>query len=328
MSGRGLSDGFDLIGAEVRPLEGARSGETFLVRAADQQGVIRFYGRRPERAAIDHSLLRLVRGLLPVPQVLQARTGPVIDPDAATGHDPRPDGPPYVLCERLPGVRLDQLLAAPDTSERARRTAGGHLGELLARLSGIPFLRAGEFTGSDLAVRPFGDGGLERWVADRRGRGGFASWSERRIDGLLEVAGRAQALLDGCSRVCLCHCDLVATNVLVDPDSGRVTGLIDWERANAGSPHTDLGSLLRFETDEVFCHAVLRSYADRAPNVRADFLERARAADLFALVDLVASEGKGEDAARATELLERIAIDRDLAAGQPGWIRTVGHGEQ
>lgn len=312
-----LADGFGQLDGRVHPLDGGRSGETFLVEAAGQQGVIRFYGRRPERAAIDHSLLRLVRGLVPVPQVLEARTG-VGTADSA-------GSPPYLLCEHLPGVRLDLLLSDPGTTERVRRSAGGHLGEALARLSGIPFLRAGRFTGPDLAVHPFGDGGLEDWVAEHRTSGAMASLSGAEIDGLLEVAVRAQTLLDGCTRVCLCHHDLAATNVLVDPDTGRLTGLVDWERAHAGIPHADLGRLLRFETDEVFCHAVLRSYAERAPNVRADFLDRAWAADLFTLVELAADEVTGRlagdaEPVRASELLRRIAVSGRLSGGRPDWL--------
>src|SRR6185369_10770832 len=61
-------------GAEVVPLSGGYSGETFLVTGAGEQAVLRLYARRPERAAVDQALLDRVRGLLPVPRVLEAVT--------------------------------------------------------------------------------------------------------------------------------------------------------------------------------------------------------------------------------------------------------------
>ena len=53
-------------------------------------------------------------------------------------------------------------------------------------------------------------------------------------------------LADGVRRVCLVHSDFNPKNLLVDPETARITGLIDWEFAHAGSPYADLGNLLRF----------------------------------------------------------------------------------
>ena len=63
----------------------------------------------------------------------------------------------------------------------------------------------------------------------------------------------AQDLLDTVGRTCLVHSDLNPKNLLVDPDTLAVTGVLDWEFAHSGHPVTDLGNLLRF---------------DRAPGVR------------------------------------------------------------
>ena len=48
------------------------------------------------------------------------------------------------------------------------------------------------------------------------------------------------------------HSDLNPKNLLVDPDTLEVTGLLDWEFAHAGLPVTDLGNLLRFDRDPAF----------------------------------------------------------------------------
>jgi len=129
----------DWFGASLTPLEGGYSGETFLVGddPADQV-VLRIYRRNPDRAVVDASLLRLVRGILPVPEVIEARPA-------------RGDEPALLVTEKLPGVPLDALLrAAPRGVDWEE--IGLDLGYLLARLSGIPFLQPGMFSGPELTV--------------------------------------------------------------------------------------------------------------------------------------------------------------------------------
>ena len=58
-------------------------------------------------------------------------------------------------------------------------------------------------------------------------------------------------LLDTVPRVCLVHSDLNPKNLLFDPDTLALTGVLDWEFAHAGHPFTDLGNLLRFDRDPV-----------------------------------------------------------------------------
>jgi hypothetical protein len=93
----------------------------------------------------------------------------------------------------------------------------------------------------------------------------------------------------------------------LDPESLEVTGVVDWEFAHSGLPCADLGNLLRFERDEVFGDAVLGGYRDFMPAVPDDLLDRARAADLFALVDLAARETDNEIVVRSRELPAAVA---------------------
>ena len=86
------------------------------------------------------------------------------------------------------------------------------------------------------------------------------------------------------------HADFNPKNLLVDPATGGVTGVLDWEFAYAGAPLGDLGNLLRFETDPVFAAAAAGTYTDRAPDVPPDWLEVARALDLYALLDLAGGD--------------------------------------
>jgi aminoglycoside phosphotransferase (APT) family kinase protein len=291
--------------ASLTPLDGGWSGETFLAEVAGERSVVRIYARPSHRGAaaheVDAALLRLVKGLLPVPEVLEVRRA-----NEATGM------PALLVTSFLPGERLELLL--PRLADAERATLGRSLGELLADLGGMPTLSTGPFVDGRLTIGSFEPDldGLPAAVELAEPRLGW--WSPDELTGLREVAVDAQALLDTVGRRVLVHSDFNAKNLLVDPDSLEVTGLLDWEYAHAGHPFTDLGNLLRFERDEVFTDAVLAAYTARRGGSAGDALALARAADLRALVDLAARRGENPVAERADRLLRKVALRRDPAA--------------
>jgi aminoglycoside phosphotransferase (APT) family kinase protein len=297
-------------GYGLAPLEGGFSGETFVTESAGERTVVRIYAHRgarrgPAAVETDAAVLRLVRGLLPVPEVLEARRP---DPDAGT--------PGLLVTSFLPGERLDLQLPTMDGEVRA--AAGAELGRLLGRLAQMPFLHAGTFADATLRVEPFPPAeDLPTWVARHREGTALARWPQHEYDALLDVADHAQSLLDRVDRTCLVHSDFNPKNLLVEPATGRVTGVLDWEFAHAGSPVTDLGNLLRFEREPVLAEAVLAGYAGSvpdAPDDPDDLLETARAADLVALVDLAGRCGENPVADRAHALLRAVARTGDLSA--------------
>ena len=285
---------------DLIPLEGGWSGQTFVADVAGERSVVRIYppGRRDDAAPeIDAAVLHLVRGLVPVADVVEVRRG------IATA-----DRPGLLVTSFLPGQRGDLLLTELD--EHGAATLGAHLGELLADLAGMPTLRAGPFVDADLTIGDFGvDDGLPGFVASHADALG-----PDLVDRLEPVAADAQALLDGVGRTCLVHSDLNPKNLLVDPDTLAVTGLLDWEFAHSGHPFTDLGNLLRFDRGPAYADAVLGVWCDRRGGSRADALMLARAADLWALVDLAARRGHNPVADRAHEHLVAIARSGDLHA--------------
>ena len=286
------------------PLDGGYSGETFLAEMAGERTVVRIYAenRRGSNAAeVDAAVLRLVHGLLPVPEVLEVRRG-----DGASG------APGLLVTTFLPGTPLDRLL--PSAPDSLRRTVGHQLGVLLARLAQMPMPRPGVFADADLCLGPLPPAltGLPEWVEVHRDRGAFTDWAQRDLAALGEVAGDAQVLLDRLGRACLVHSDFNPKNLLVDPDTGAVTGLVDWEFAHAGMPVTDLGNLLRFERHPGFVDAVLHTFIGRVPDAEESVLDQARAADLFALVELAARRDQNPVARRAHDLLLAIARTGDL----------------
>ncbi len=290
----------------LTPLAGGHSGETFLADVAGERTVVRVYGGRgrargAEAPAIDAAVLRLVRGLLPVPDVLEVQRA-----------RPEVDAPGLLVMSYLPGARLDLLL--PDLPEDARVTVGHRLGVLLARLAMMPLSRPGRFVDDRLLVEPFPEADLAGFLEARRAGTALADWPASDHAALLRVADHAQALVDRVRRACLVHGDLNPKNLLVDPTTLEVTGLVDWEFAHAGTPGEDLGNLLRFDRDPPFADAVLAAYRRDAVDAGADVLDRARAADLVALVDLAARRGESPVTERAHALLTAIARTGDLHA--------------
>ena len=302
-------DGFGL-----EPLAGGFSGETFVAEAAGERTVVRIYGRRGAQrggAAVetDAAVLRLVRGLLPVPEVLEVRRP-----------DPAADEPGILVTSFLPGERLDLLL--PSLDRPALEALGRELGRMLGRLAQMPMPRSGAFVDGDLTIRPWPDGAdLPEFVGHQRSVSALSGWPTDLYDGLVAVAREAQAMLDQVDRVCLVHSDVNPKNLLVDPASGQVTGLLDWEFAHAGMPSADVGNLLRFDRDEALVDGVLGGYLEVAGHLdelgvggRAGLLDRARAADLFALVELAGRVGDNPVADRADAQLRAIAGTGDLHA--------------
>jgi aminoglycoside phosphotransferase (APT) family kinase protein len=288
----------------LTPLPGGHSGRTFLGEAGGERVVVRLYppddARGAEAPEVDQSVLHLVRGLLPVPDVLEVRRAL---PTAGT--------PGLLVTSFLPGERGDvvvERLAAGFDADGLERV-GRALGAVAARLAGMPMLRPGPFIDADLALGRFPDDDLVAWVAAR-----LPDWPEARRRALSRVCRRAQDLLDGVGRACLVHGDLNPKNVLVDPATLEVTAVLDWEYAHSGHPWTDLGNLLRFERDPAYAAAVLDAWVSLRGGEAATVLEGARSADLWALVDLAARAGENPVADRADELLRAVADAGDVHA--------------
>jgi aminoglycoside phosphotransferase (APT) family kinase protein len=276
------------------PLEGGWSGQTFLAEAAGERSVVRVYppeSRGGAGAEVDAAVLRLVRGLVPVPAVLEVRPA-----------EPARDQPGLLVTSWVDGVRGDLLLPtlAPDGLARV----GAQLGSVAADLGGMPMLRAGTFADAELGVQPF-DLDLPAYLADLEPA--LAHLSVDELEGLRAVAVEAQTLLDTVDRVCLVHSDLNPKNVLLDAETLDLTAVLDWEFAHAGHPFTDLGNLLRFDREPAYVDAALSAYGARRGVGAADALELARAADLFALVELSTRRHDNPVAARADRLLRAIA---------------------
>ena len=214
--------------ASLTPLEGGYSGQTFVSEVAGVRSVVRIYPpdspRGPMAPEIDEAVLHLVRGLVPVPEVLDT-----------SRIDPASDEPGLLVTSWMPGRRGDLALEDLDPAGRARM--GASMGRLAGTLAGMPTLRAGAFVDAQLHVEPWvepGTADLPSWVQAHASR--LRGWDAPTLARLETAAGRAQELLDGTSRTCLVHSDLNPKNVLVD-DGGEVVAILDWEFAHLSLIH-------------------------------------------------------------------------------------------
>ncbi len=294
----------DWHGTAVKPLAGGYSGETFLAQTGGDRAVVRIYRRNPQRAAIDASLLRLVRGIIPVPDVLEERS--------ATS-----DMPAVLVTEHLHGVPLDHVLRA-DPSGLDWETLGYNLGWVLGSLSSIPFLRFGMFADADLTVTTDGmPTDLAAWAQSLRDTGRLSAWAEQDWLKLLALIDIAEGIVDdgqNDARVVLAHSDFNPKNILVDPTDCGIVGLLDWEFAHAGSIHTDFGNFTRFERDERLVDPMIEGFVDRAPGRIRGPVEHGRAMDLWALVELAGGAPSNAVRELAAQLLLAQVREQDLQA--------------
>jgi aminoglycoside phosphotransferase (APT) family kinase protein len=309
----------DWFGATLTPLAGGYSGETFLVGddPADQV-VLRIYRRHPDRALVDAALMHLMRGILPVAEVIEARP--------ATSQ-----APAVVVTRKIKGVGLDVVLR-DDPAALDRSRLGREIGRILARLSGVPFPHPGMLEGRGLTLSSAAlPDDLTAFAQHFRDTGRLAAWAESDFDallGLIDLAEDLSASVDvgNGGRTVLVHSDFNPKNLLVDAETFRVTGVMDWEFAYAGSPYADLGNLTRFERCPDLLDAVVDTFVERAPALALEPLDLARAADVWALVELAGGVPLNAVRELATELLLAQARAHDLHAWPWDAPRVDPHG--
>lgn len=294
------------FGVAMEPMPGGYSGETFLVGEPEREVVLRIYRRRPDRALVDASLLRLLEPLLPVPHV--------IDTQAPSGEHPG-----IVVTQFVEGVSLDRVLADPPP-DLDWEELGLSLGYFLSGLSGIPYLHPGEFVDAELTLSADGwQTDLADFAQQYRDNGRLAAWSERDWQALLALIDLGEDMLDETaerqgSRSVLVHSDFNPKNILVDPSRAAVVAVVDWEFAHAGSVYADFGNFTRFEREGRLVDPLIEAFVEHARgSVRHPF-DNGRAADVWALVELAGGVPSNPVRDLASELLLAQARSGDLHA--------------
>jgi len=250
-----------------------------LLDPAPEPMVLRIYEHDPSLCQKEVDLMRLVRGSVPVPEVIYA------EPSG------RGDLPPFALTRWIQGITFQQLKRGGDAEAIAQ--AAQAAGETLAAIGRFQFSKPGWLAPGPTVTSPLLEG------ADRTPR--FidlclaAENLQRRVPA--EVRDRTQALVWSWApllaalvgEASLVHGDFNKRNLLVTTtgDRWRVAAVLDWEFAVSGSPLADLGSFLRYEraarpvAEPHFSAGYMRAGGRLPP----DWRRLARLVDLVALAE-------------------------------------------
>jgi aminoglycoside phosphotransferase (APT) family kinase protein len=141
---------------------------------------------------------------------------------------------------RLPGVPLQELVAGDAVAAAELDRLAGEIGGLVAAIATI------DAAGSAEPV-PRDDDSIDVWRGELPtfvGTIAHLLTAEERaaIERFMEAPSPPPPLAD--ERV-LCHNDLGAEHVLVDPATFTITGVIDWTDAAVADPAAEIGRLLR-----------------------------------------------------------------------------------
>lgn len=208
-------------------------------------------------AARENDVLGLVRGIVPVPEVLD-------------------QGEDWTLYSFIPG---EHLTGTPAHIRAAAQT--------LAALSSITFPSAG-WIQVDGSITPFDFGNGKGFVESLLERPDVQGWlgpqTVQAISGVL--ATEAERSKGRQARYSLCHGDYNPTNILIH--NGAVSGVLDWEFAHAGDFYMDVGNLLRHTPPA--CYGEIRAGLEAGGvHLPADWRERAEFVDLSSHLEFLTS---------------------------------------
>ncbi|GAA2402305.1 phosphotransferase family protein [Streptomyces glaucosporus] len=250
---------------EVTQFSGGASNLTYLLRYPGAELVL----RRPpagRKASSAHDMAReydVQRKLRPV--------FPYVPAVRALCRDPEVIGCDFYVMDRVPGLIL-----------RGRLPAGTTLGRARARELSETFVD----TLADLH-------GIDPGAAGLTGLGKGAGYVRRQVEGWTHRYARARTWnTPGFSKVTawladnqpddvairVIHNDWRLDNIVLEPDTLRVTGVLDWEMATLGDPLMDLGSALAYwvQADDDRVARATRRQPSHLPGMltRAEIVER------------------------------------------------------
>jgi aminoglycoside phosphotransferase (APT) family kinase protein len=220
---------FDLIA-------GGRSNLTFKVTGAD--GKV-FVLRRPPLGnvlATAHDMGREHRLISAV-----AQAGVPVAPALGMCTDVSVNGAPFYVMGFVDGVVLDSPDRGASLTVEARRTASISLADTLASLHAVDIDAVGL---GDLAKRSgYVERQLKRWSAQ------WDASKTRELPSMEVVRALLHDRQPEQIYTGIVHGDYRFGNVLVDPVSGSLTGVLDWELCTLGDVLADVGYVVSYWTD-------------------------------------------------------------------------------
>lgn len=225
---------------EATVVAGGRSNLTYVLQDRTGQRVV---VRRPPL----HGVLESAHDMAREHRIITALADTDVPVPTCLGlvEDTTITGAPFYAMRYVEGVvARDTATARTELSATARAASGEAMIDVLARLHAVDVDAVGLGT---LARR---DGYLERQL--RRWSRQLEHGRTRELPVLDEVHRRLAAQVPEQGPAALVHGDYRLDNVILDPDTGAVRAVLDWELTTLGDPLADLGLLLVYwaEPDE------------------------------------------------------------------------------
>jgi len=268
--------------------------------------VLRFYRGDPAVCLKESAVLRLVRSMVPVPEVIHVE---------ANGID---GSKPFTILAFVNGMTFQELKRTKDLE--AIHQAAASVGETLARIGKYQFPKPGRLqVDNDLTVGPAYMEGpdpiprlLDSFLQSEN--------LQQRIDVSLQhevhkfIWSWAEQLRAFDNDRHLVHCDFGNRNILVDCINGRwqVAAVLDWEFALSGSPLLDVGHFLRYESQETPLREPYfsRAFVESGGFLPDDWRRISMVLDLTGLVECFTHDRLPDDVAEEILQLINSSLDR------------------
>lgn len=241
--------------------------------------VLRVHVRDRMSGQRDFSIFQLIHERVPVPHILYTTTDS--DPGAIS----------YTVMSWVEGILFSDILASKD--ETAIAECAYDIGLTLANIGSYTFPRAG-FFGPDLTIiEGFKEGVLLSYFEQflftgKTGQNLGATLTQQLWSFLTSNAYYFESLDDARSLV---HSDYKGFNILVRQVKGRwrVSGVLDWEFAFAGSPLTDIGNMLRYGQlhPAIFESEFIHGYREQGGILPPEWKRLAKLVDLLSLCEFL-----------------------------------------
>lgn len=285
---------------EAQPLVDGRRNANFKLRLFLQPEpvVLRLYEHDASLCQKELDLMSLVRGSVPVPEVIHT--------------EPRrlEDVAPFILTTFIVGISFHELKRGGDADAIAQ--AAYSAGETLAAIGRFTFPQPGWIAPGPTVTAPLLEGidSMPRFVDLCLA----SSNLQRRMP--IELRGRTSAFLwagaeqlaELASATCLVHGDFNKRNLMVRRDAGKwhVAAVLDWEFAVSGTPLQDCATFLRYEraTRAVAEPHFSVGYTHAGGRLPQGWRGLARLVDLVALCESLTHDDLPDDV--VTEIVELL----------------------
>lgn len=246
-------------------LSGGKINSNYRIELADGEiYLLRLYARGS--VTTEQYAMSFVQEVLPVPEVLFAGDG-------------------WAVMRFLPGEPLQQV---PEVAAEA--------GRALAQIAAVQFDQPGELLPNN-RTESFSFDGFQGFIQLCLDNPEAQRWlGPELMRGVQALLRREASRFDELNQEArLVHGDFNPTNILVD--NGKVSGVLDWEFAHAGTPYMDIGNLLR-NLGPAYEQRVASGLREGGLELPADWHERAALVDLASHMEFLTST-HGEEVKRA-----------------------------